>query len=243
MAGRNRMVYLIFFFFSSMLLADERELVVHVSSQGLRYETGEVFLESLLNQGASPRIGHAWVALCKKNDKGIVERIEGGHSGEFGIIAPQYLERLVQSALNPDIANPIQVLYEPLEDGQFERGGGGYTPTFVASFSLTEEGYDTLRTLLEGHSEGYPFHLWSLTNYTCVRFVLTCLGRIGIVLDATTRMIVEPVISIRGTPLRMWTDSRFSSLIVDTPEKLEDELKRMVALGVAREQTIDILRK
>lgn len=232
------MVYMIFVLLTSLLLGEERELVVYVSSRGLQYESGERFFESLLKQGDSPRIGHAWVALCKKNEREVVERIEGGHSGEFGVIAPQYLERLVQSALNPDIANPIQVLYEPLEDGQFEKGGGGYTPTFAASFSLTEEGYDAISTLLEGHSGAYPFHRWSLTNFTCVRFVLTCLGRIGIILDATTRMNVESVVSIRGTPLRMWTDSRFSSLIVETPEKLESELKRMVALGVACEHTL-----
>ena len=141
----------------------------------------------------------------------------------------------MQAANTPEVANPIQVLFDPLEDGIFEKGSGGYIPTYAVSFSLTEEGYEQIRSLLEEGSQEYPFHRWSMTNYNCVRFVLTCLGRIGIVLDAKTTMdIAEPTI-LQGQKVHMWSDRRFSSLIVETPEKLESELKRMVSLGIAHE--------
>jgi len=239
MESVGRIWYLIFFCFYPLIAwSHEQELIVYVSSQGMEYETGELFFESLLKQGSSPRVGHAWVALCRKSENGIVDRIEGGHSGEFGIIAPQYLERLIKASMNTEILNPIQVLYEPLEDGIFEKGSGGYTYTYAASFSLTDDGYDKIHCLLEEGSQEYPFHRWSLTHYNCVRFVLTCLGRIGIVLDAATEMAISPTTTIRGKSVHMWTDSRFSSIVVETPEKLESELKRMVSLGIAQKLSI-----
>lgn len=214
------------------------ELVVYVSAQGLKYETGELFFESLLKQGISPRVGHAWVSLSKKDDQGQIERVEGGHSGEFGVIAPQYLDRLLFSAEDPNNPNPIQVLYEPLEDGIFEQGSGGYLPTYAASFDLTEEGYRNIHSLLQEGSSEYPFHKWSLVQYNCVRFVSTCLGRIGIALDTATEMVVSQKTKIRGAYVPMWTDRSFSSVILDTPEKLESELRRLVSLGVAQKVPI-----
>lgn len=211
------------------------QLCVLVSSRALDYTNAETFFESLLKQKGTPTVGHAWIKLIEKEGSVTVREIEGGHSGEFGVIAPQYFTRLLKESENPAIENPVQVLYQPIFDGCLEFGNGGHVPTFKAIFELTEEGFSTLLTLLDDKSGQYAFSKWSMTENNCVRFVLTCLGRIGIVLDATNVVQIPPVAKINGLLIKMWKDERYSKLEVVTPEKLESELRQLVALGMARE--------
>ena len=211
------------------------ELVVFVSSKNLNYTNAELFFDSLLAQEKTPTVGHAWIRLVERDNDKVIRTIDGGHSGEFGIIAPQYFARLVLNAQNPNVENPVQVLYQPLFDGQFERGDGGNVPTYGAAFSLTKEGYLSLCSLFEKGEGEYPFYKWSLTEYNCVQFVITCLARIGIVLDVKNVVQIPAVTRINGVPIRMWSDERFSTIEVSTPEKLEAELRQLVALGVAQE--------
>lgn len=232
---RVSFITLFFLFFSTLFAETTYELVVLVSSRNLQYETGEQFFTSLAKQGVGSKLGHAWIVLCKKEENTIVEWQEGGHSGEFGIIAPRYFERLLQAAEDPTMKNPIQVLYEPLNDGLFEQGSGDNVPTYAAAFSLTKEGYEKLQALLTEGSPEYPFHQWSLTQQNCVHFILTCLGRIGIVVDAHVVMRVDPVTIICGKKVPMWTEDRYALLKVETPERLESELQKLVSLGLARE--------
>lgn len=208
---------------------------VYVSSRGLQYTNSEEFFESLIRQKGTPTVGHAWIRLIEKDDETVVQDIEGGHSGEFGLIAPQYFTRLLQESENPLVENPVQVLFQPLYDGRFEKGSGDNKPTYAATFDLTQEGFLSLCSLIDVSSGEYPFYKWSLTENNCVIFVLTCLGRIGIVLDARNVVQISPVTFIRGVPIKMWSDERYSQIEVATPDKLEVELKQLVALGIARE--------
>lgn len=211
------------------------QLVVLVDSKQLQYDTASHFFDSLLAQDTSPTVGHAWILLVRRDDRGKFEWIEGGHSGEFGVIAPRYLDQLLHASQSRCEQDPIQVLFRPLNDGIFERGNGGHMPTCAASFALTKEGYVAIRALLDQESGAYPFNTWSLIELHCVRFVLTCLGRIGIVLDAHCMVQIPQTITVVGQPIRMWSNQRFSCIDVETPEKLEIELQKLVRLGLAQD--------
>ena len=211
------------------------QMTVCVSSKQLQYSNAEAFFDSLLKQGSAPTIGHAWIRLSLLEEGIPIQTIEGGHSGEFGVLAPQYFTMLLMEAKKEEVTDPVRVLFQPMHDGVFERGDGGHIPTYALTIDIEEEAYLSLLSLMDVKKSEYPFSTWSMTEHNCVRFVLTCLGRIGIVLDATNVIQIPPVTFIGGQPVRMWSDARYATIEVPTPEKLESELKKLAASGIGVE--------
>ena len=207
----------------------EYTLVVLVDARHLDYTSPSGYLKTL-SEALSPHTGHAWILLIGKKD-GQPWVFEGGHTGEFGRLAPRYFDELLRLSRCKD-PNPAQYLFSPLPDGQLEIGSGGHLPTFAAAFSITEQGFARIMRLFE--PDGYNFSEWGLRGPHCVHFVLTCLASIGVDLSCTRQIELPSSFVYNGEQISLWTDSAYSVLTTETPEFLEEQLLGKVSQGEAR---------
>ncbi len=206
-------------------------LVVLVDARHLDYSSPEKYFSTLghgLFFSQEPLTGHAWIVLAGIRDgKSVV--FEGGHTGEFGTVAPKYFDEVIRLSREENDPNPAKYLFTMLPDGRLEPGAGGHTPTFAAAFPLTQEGYERLNGLLQT----YDFSRWSLTGPNCVRFARTCLSAIGVDIECRMTMTLPRSFRYGAMTVRLWSDTCYSSLTAETPEMLEFQLWELVKNGSA----------
>lgn len=211
---------------------DPYYLVVLVDAKHLDYSTPGKYFETLsfgLFKRHDPNIGHAWIILCgEENHSRFL--FEGGHTGEFGCIAPKYFDHIVDLSLNNADKNPVAYLYTLLPDGQIQRGSGGHRPTFAAAFPLTREGFFRVRTLI---AKEYDFSSWGILGPNCVQLARACLAAVGIQIDCEEKIPIPQVFSIQGKEIRLFENPAFSCILAQTPELLEKRLIELVQNGQA----------
>jgi hypothetical protein len=200
-------------------------LIVAVDAKGLEYTSLEAFLTSL--QGVKDRsVGHAWIILGSKRDELIRTY---GHSGEFGLSAPRYLDEMWYLIKQQD-PNPLRVFYHSRGDGVLERDAGGHVPTYAVSISITSDQYKKIENYCERGV--YDFGQYNLLNHHCIHFVRSILAIIGIQVDCEVSIAIPKKTTVYGREVVLWTNPVLQQMIIEIPERLQAELQRLVACGI-----------
>jgi hypothetical protein len=209
---------------------DPYYLVVLVDARHVDYSTPENYFSTLsygVFKRQEPDIGHAWIIL-KGEENGIPYYFEGGHTGEYGYVAPKYFDHIVELAESEEEKDPVSYLYCRLPDGRLELGSGGHCPTFAVAFKLTKTGYEQIFNLIAT----YDFDSWGILGPNCVQFVRSCLMAVGLEINCEEIVTIPKYMEIRGEKVRLWEHASFSHLEVQTPEKLEQRLLEKVQEGL-----------
>lgn len=188
-------------------------------------------------------VGHAWIYLHGwLNGKEIT--IEGGHSGERGIVQPTYFEGIVnyinfgfshptsQQKLCPvKEPNPIKYLWEIQRDGFFQKGAGGHQPTYAVKVNLSDS---QLREILRFiHPCNYLYEEYSLINHQCTTFAVEVAALAGLELECQKTIEIGQTLKLNGETLCLWTDPTYSTFSFASPDILECSLKCTVMEGRA----------
>ncbi len=171
-------------------------------------------------------VGHAWIYL--NGD----EVIEGGHSGEFGIDQPRYMEGVMDN-IALGARNPASYLWTTQCDGCFQQGNGGHLPTFAAKVSITENQYHQVYAFIQN----YPFQDYCLTTRQCTTFVREIAQIIGIHLEDQALLKLDAYLRIGGKTYKFWEDPCYACLPYGSPDKMEQSLKLLVQEGDAENVT------
>ncbi len=208
-------------------------LVILVDARQLDYTSSQKCVRSIAKHPSdgskNSDVGHAWIYLQGVKNGALV-KLEGGHSGEQGRGRPKYFEGimnyfeygaacpnekdLTHSCYEP---NPIKYLWEPLDDGFFEKGSGGHIPTFAIKVDLTPKQFDEILLFIKN----YPFEFYSLTSHQCCTFVVEVAALAHLHLDSKLNVFIDPNIVVGGVRIRLWTDAEYSTLELPCPEMLE----------------------
>ncbi len=162
-------------------------------------------------------VGHAWIFL-----QGNGRYIEGGHTGEFGQAQPRYFEGVMDLAEHHD-PNPARYLWAIQKDGTFQRGSGGFVPTFAAKVDLTKEQFEDVYAFVRS----YPFENYSLAGNQCTSFVVQIANRVELKLDSKVTVPIEQHL----LTFQLWSDSRYSKITLSSPDVLEKSLMEAVHHG------------
>ncbi len=221
-------------------------VIILVDARHLDYTDNQAFFRTLAKHPSDGSkngdVGHAWVYL-RGLEKGKVEIVEGGHTGEFGEVQPKYFEG-VMNAIEygkaiPDMVdiwcpmefdpNPISYLWEVQKDGLFQQGSGGHVPTFAAKIGLTEEQYCKIKEFIAA----YPFKDYSLSQNQCASFAARIAHLAGLPLESEISMRIAPFVTIGKRKLTFWNDHKYSLFTFSTPDMLEKSLMQAVLEGKA----------
>jgi len=224
------MIWLLFLAFFP--LCAEQYIVFLVEARKLNFHSNSALIRTIAKHPSdgskNSDVGHAWIYLY---DNGSV--IEGGHSGETGTCRPRYLEGVHALAEAGD-PNPIRYLFTEQKDGYFECGSGGHRPTYAARINLNQDQVDQIKLLLQV----YPFHRYSLTDRSCCHLIEQIGFILNLTIDSSVTIQLEP--RYRGIPF--WSNPCYSTFTFGSPDKLQNELRLLVASGVAQDVT-DVFRK
>lgn len=202
-------------------------LAILVDARQLDYSCNKAFFRSLVKHPSDGSkncdVGHAWIYL-----KGKGVELEGGHSGELGQSRPKYFEGIMQ-CINSGYGNPVQYLWESLNDGYFQEGSGGHVPTFAIKRTLTERQFATILSFVEQ----YPYRDYALTGRQCCSFVRKVARLAGLELECAMQMAIEPTVKVAGEVLPLWSDPFYSKIEFPCPEVLECSMREAVATGQA----------
>lgn len=205
-------------------------LIILVDARHIDTSNSQTFLQTMTKHPANGSkegdVGHAWIYL-----KGRDFAIEGGHTGEYGVIRPRYADGMMQYLSQGD-HNPVRYLWESLDDGIFQRGCGGHSPTYAAKFDLTQEQYESILTFI--HPERYPYKKYSLTGRQCTSFVAQVAALAGIHLPTEVTMKIYPTAKISRERVRLWNDPQYASITFSSPDALEQSLIAAVRRGEAQ---------
>lgn len=202
----------------------DRYVVLLVCARHLDYSNGKQLLQTIARHpsdgGKNSDVGHAWILLC--GEDGV---LEGGHTGEFGVVQPRYFEG-VADLMEAGDPNPIRYLWETQKDGCFQKGSGGFVPTFAARVNLTEEQYFSIRDYIL--SDHYPFSDYAITCHQCATFVAEVARLAGLELEHQVSIPIEQTLTLSGEKTLLWTDSCYSTLTISSPDLLEKSLMQAV---------------
>lgn len=219
----HRLISLYFLLFLSACTPknnpESYSLTLFVESHGLDYSSTMGFVRSMACSG---NFGHAWIRL--KGPQGLWE---GGHSGELGSSDPTYFQGIMK-LIDAGDANPVRYLWSTLHDGYCEKGSGGHIPTCALEVDIGEDKYWAIRELI-AH---YPFQEYSLSDQQCCTFVMRVAKIVGIDLDATTSIQIDPQIHFLGECLPLWEDPRYSRFEFYSPEALEKSIQNLQRPGI-----------
>jgi hypothetical protein len=186
-------------------------------------------------------IGHAWIYLQGKCN-GRIFVLEGGHSGEREEPPARYFDGIMNyndwGYANPTPKqiccpryepNPIRYLWTKREDGFFQQGSGGHSPTFAAKISLSPQQCERILSFIRH----YPYCDYGLMGPQCCTFVAQVAALAGVSLATHTMMRVAPSIYYGKTWIRLWEDPYYSQVTFSTPDVLEKSLIKAVENGEA----------
>jgi len=208
-------------------------LVLCVDAPHFNYEDGLSFLQSWQKHPQGARkdgtVGHSWIML-KGTFRGKPVIIEGGQSGETGFNGKTYMERVAELIEAKD-ENPARALFEPLADGYFEKGPGTHFPTFAAKIDLTQEQFEALLRYI--HPKNHPYERYSLTGNQCASYVAKVAELAGVKIESQVTMPLPSEFYAGGEHVVLYKDPKFSEITFSTPDKIEQELIRLVREGRA----------
>lgn len=222
-------------------------LVILVDAPHLDYSCNRTLCRTIAkhpsNGSKSGDVGHAWICLQGCLDgKQIV--IEGGHSGERGVLQAKYFDGIMNNIqyghANPtdrEIScpqyepNPIRYLWEIQKDGFFQKGNGGHRPTYAVKIFLTES--QCRNILWHIDPRRYCYEEYSLTSHQCTTFVAEVAELAGLKLDCEMNLPIGQFLRFNNETFMLWNDPEYSVLAFASPDILECSLKEAVAEGKA----------
>ena len=224
-------------------------LVILVDARHLDYTEGWKFLHSVAKHPSdcskNGDVGHAWIYLQGKR-QGKILSIEGGHSGERECPPARYFDGLMNyhewGYANPTEEqmkntryepNPVKYLWTPREDGFFQRGSGGHSPTFAAKVSLTPQQFEQILQFI--HPKSYPYKDYALQGPHCTSFVTEVAKIAGLTLKSYEKMKIPQSVLFNRCWIKLWDDPFYSTFAFPTPDVLEKSLMQAVERGEAED--------
>lgn len=221
-------------------------LVVLVDARHLDYTNNCSFFKTVTKHPSDGSkngdIGHAWIYLqgYREGQKVI---LEGGHSGERGLIQARYFDGIMnyhefgygnptleQQRLPRYEPNPARYLWTTQSDGFFQKGSGGHHPTFAAKINLTRAQFERIWRFIH---TGYPFRQYALSQHQCSSFAVQVAALADWELDADVKMKIEPQLYYGGMWIRLWSDPQYAVFTFSSPDQLEKSLMESVRQGKA----------
>jgi hypothetical protein len=170
---------------------------------------------------------HAWIILESPRN-----RLEGGHTGDFGLEKPRYHEGVRQRVRDGD-PNPIAYLWQTMSDGQFQKGKPNRPPTFVWRMPITRRRYQ----LIYEYVAQRKYDQFGVRSNNCTDMVAEAAAQAGINLSHRIRLSLPREMKVWGRTWRLWTDPQFRILEFSTPEVLERDLRHLAQMGIGSDAT------
>ena len=170
---------------------------------------------------------HAWIILESPRN-----RLEGGHTGDFGLERPRYHEGVRQRDRDGD-PNPIAYLWQTMSDGQFQKGKPNRPPTFVWRMPITRRRYQQIYEYVAQRK----YDQFGVRSNNCTDMVAEAAALAGINLSHRIRLSLPQEMKVWGRTRRVWTDPQFRILEFGTPEVLERDLRQLVQMGIGSDAT------
>lgn len=219
-------------------------LVLLVHAIGLDYQNEANLLRALYkNQRKGGFIGHAWV-LLSGFENGRREVVEAGispkgagsleffrgvlHLAEYGYVDPSD-EQKTHPRYEPD---PISYLWWDQGNGYLQPASEfSLRPTYAAKVDLNREQYRRIKARLDPE---LPSHRsFQLTGQQCSSFVAELAALAGVILKHQVTIPIPREAQVNGRRVRLWTDPKYSSITLSTPDVIQEDMKRLVASGRA----------
>lgn len=170
---------------------------------------------------------HSWLMLERPKD-----RMEFGHTGDFGHMNLRYHEGVFQRMRDGD-PNPIAYLWQTMTDGQFQIGKPNRPPTFVWRMPVTKRRYQ----LIHDYVMKQKYDRFGVRSNNCTDLVGEIAALAGINLIYRIHLTLPPETSFQGRSLRVWTDPRYSILEYSTPDVLDADLRELARMGIGSDAT------
>jgi hypothetical protein len=170
---------------------------------------------------------HAWIILESPRN-----RLEGGHTGDFGLERPRYHEGVRQRDRDGD-PNPIAYLWQTMSDGQFQKGKPNRPPTFVWRMPITRRRYQLIYEFMVQRK----YDQFGVRSNNCTDMVVEAAALAGINLSHRIRLSLPRETKVWGRTRRVWTDPQFRILEFSTPEVLEPDLRHLAQMGIGSDAT------
>jgi hypothetical protein len=170
---------------------------------------------------------HSWIILESPRN-----RLESGHTGNFGLEKPRYHEGVMQRVRAGD-PNPIAYLWHTMSDGQFKIGKPNRPPTFVWRMPITQRRHQVIYEYVMQRK----YDQFDLRTNNCVDMVVETAALAGINLIHRIRLTLPPEAKFWGRMLRVWTDPQYRILEFSTPEVLEVDLRQLAQIGIGSDAT------
>jgi hypothetical protein len=171
--------------------------------------------------------GHSWIVLESPQN-----RLECGHTGDFGREKPRYHEGVLQRMRDED-PNPIAYLWGTMSDGEFEIDKPYRAPTFVWRTPITQRKYQLIYEYVMQRN----YIQFDLRTGNCTDMVVEAAALAGINLSHRIRLTLPPEVKFFGRPHRVWTDPKYRILEFSTPEVLEVDLRQLAQIGIGSDVT------
>jgi hypothetical protein len=170
---------------------------------------------------------HSWIILESPGN-----RLEFGHTGDFGLKTPRYHEGVMQRARDGD-PNPIAYLWQTMSDGQFQTGKPNRPPTFVWRMPITRRRHQ----LISEHVMQRKYDQFGVRTNNCTDMVVETAALAGINLIHRIHLTLPPQTKFLGRTLPVWTDPQYRILEFSTPEVLEVDLRQLAQIGIGSDAT------
>ena len=170
---------------------------------------------------------HSWLILESPRD-----RLEFGHTGDFGQTKPRYHEGVFQRIRDGD-PNPIAYLWQTMSDGQFQIGKPNRPPSFVWRMPITRRRYQ----LIYEYVMHRKYDQFGVRTNNCTDMVIETAALAGINLIHRIRLTLPPEKKFWGRTQRVWTDPQYRILEYSTPDVLDADLRQLARLGIGSDAT------
>jgi hypothetical protein len=170
---------------------------------------------------------HSWLILESPQD-----RLECGHTGDFGLTRPRYHEGVFQR-IRDGHPDPIAYLWETMSDGEFQIGKPNRPPTFVWRMPITRRRYQ----LIHENIMQRKYDKFGARSNNCTDMVVEAAALAGINLIHRIRLTLPSESNIWGRKRRVWTDPQYRILEYSTPEVLEVDLRQLARMGIGSDVT------
>lgn len=170
---------------------------------------------------------HGWIILESPRN-----RLEFGHTGDFGLAKPRYHEGVMQRVRAGD-RNPIAYLWQTMSDGRFQIGKPNRPPTFVWRMPITRRRYQ----LIYEYVMQRKYDQFGVRTHNCIDMVMETAVLAGINLEHRIRLTLPPETKVWGRTVRVWMDPQYRVLEFSTPEVLEVDLRQLAQVGIGSDVT------
>lgn len=226
-------------------------LVILVNARQLDYSSGHNLFKTMAKHPSDGSkngdVGHAWIYL-QGDMNGSAFYVEGGHSGELGIVRPKYFEGVMnyhdygysdptdEEMKNPRYEpNPIKYLWASPKDGFFQEGSGGHTPTYAIKIDIDKAKFNEILRFI--NPVNYDYKDYAITRNQCSSFVTQVSALAGLNLADKVTIHINSKVRIFGKDYHLWTDSQYSTITFSSPDILQESMKDAVKKGIAEEAT------